>query len=227
MLLWKCVCKFLCGIYFYSLEHRPKNGFPSCLACKKLPYLYNHSSIEFNHGLPSMGLHRVGHVWRNLAAAAAAAAAVTGYLGSYQKWGSGSSNLSLRSIPVLKTHHIWKPMVSLCLGVHLVTLLFISGVSIFDLTDYPTGWKLMVVMCKGYNLCVLLVAQSHPTLCNPMDCSPPGSSVHGILQARILEWVAIPFSSTTFPDPGLNLGLLCCSRFFTTWATRGALQCIQ
>ena len=33
--------------------------------------------------------------------------------------------------------------------------------------------------------------QSHPTLCNPMDCSPPGSSVHGILQARILRWVAI------------------------------------
>ena len=38
------------------------------------------------------------------------------------------------------------------------------------------------------------VAQSCLTLCNPMDCSPPGSSVHGILQARILEWVAISFS---------------------------------
>jgi len=38
------------------------------------------------------------------------------------------------------------------------------------------------------------VAQSCPTLCNPMDCSPPGSSVHGISQARILEWVAISFS---------------------------------
>ena len=36
--------------------------------------------------------------------------------------------------------------------------------------------------------------QSRPTLCNPMNCSPAGSSVHGILQARILEWVAIPFS---------------------------------
>ena len=38
------------------------------------------------------------------------------------------------------------------------------------------------------------VAQSCPTFCNPMDYSSPGSSVHGILQARILEWVAIPFS---------------------------------
>ena len=37
-------------------------------------------------------------------------------------------------------------------------------------------------------------AQSYLTLCNPMDCSPPGSSVHGILQARLLEWVAMPSS---------------------------------
>ena len=40
---------------------------------------------------------------------------------------------------------------------------------------------------------VVLVAQSCLTLCNPMDCSPTGSSVHGILQARILEWTATPF----------------------------------
>ena len=40
----------------------------------------------------------------------------------------------------------------------------------------------------------VLVAQSCPILCDSMDCSPPGSSVHGILLARILEWVAISFS---------------------------------
>ena len=39
------------------------------------------------------------------------------------------------------------------------------------------------------------VGQSCPTLSNPMDCSLPGSSVHGIFQARVLEWVAIPFST--------------------------------
>ena len=52
------------------------------------------------------------------------------------------------------------------------------------------------VIILGYfvMLCVCLVAQSYQTLCNPMDCSPPGSSVPGILQARILEWVAMPFS---------------------------------
>ena len=43
-------------------------------------------------------------------------------------------------------------------------------------------------------VCVRLVTQSCSTLCDPMDCSPPGSSVHGILQARILEKVAVPFS---------------------------------
>ena len=42
--------------------------------------------------------------------------------------------------------------------------------------------------------CCYLVAKSCLTLCNPMNCSPPGSSVHGISQARILEWVAISFS---------------------------------
>ena len=45
-----------------------------------------------------------------------------------------------------------------------------------------------------FHWCVCLVAQSCPTLCNPMDCSLSGSFVSGILRARILEWVAIPFS---------------------------------
>ena len=43
-------------------------------------------------------------------------------------------------------------------------------------------------------VCVCSVAQSCPTLCDPMDCCPPGSSVHEISQARILEWVAMPSS---------------------------------
>ena len=42
------------------------------------------------------------------------------------------------------------------------------------------------------------VTQLCPTLWDPLDCSPPGSSVHGILQARILEWVAISFSNSSF-----------------------------
>ena len=53
----------------------------------------------------------------------------------------------------------------------------------------------------------MLVAQPCPTLCDPMDCSLPGSSVHGILQARILELVAMPFSRGS-SDPGIEPGSL-------------------
>ena len=52
------------------------------------------------------------------------------------------------------------------------------------------------------------VAQSCPTLCDPMDCSPPGSSVQGILQARILEWVAIFLLQGIFLTQELNQDLL-------------------
>ena len=50
-------------------------------------------------------------------------------------------------------------------------------------------------------------AQSCPTLCNPMDSSPPGSRVHGIFPARILEWVAISFSRVIVLTQGSNLRL--------------------
>ena len=60
----------------------------------------------------------------------------------------------------------------------------------------------MSTFLKRYNLRVSEwaseVAQSCPTLCDPMDCSLPGSSIHGIFQARILEWVAISFSRRSF-----------------------------
>ena len=49
-------------------------------------------------------------------------------------------------------------------------------------------------MCVCVCECVCLVAQSCPTLCDPVDCSLPGPSEHGILQVRKLEWVAIPSS---------------------------------
>ena len=55
-------------------------------------------------------------------------------------------------------------------------------------------------MCVLVATCVL-IAQSSLTLCDPMDCSSPGSSLHGILQARILEWCAIPFSRAS-SQPG-------------------------
>ena len=63
---------------------------------------------------------------------------------------------------------------------------------------------------KAIQMALSEVAQSCPTLCDPVDRSPPGSLVHGILQARILEWVAISFSKGIFPTQGSNPGLQHC-----------------
>ena len=61
------------------------------------------------------------------------------------------------------------------------------------------------------------------TLCDPMDYSPPASSVHGILQARIMEWAAVPFSGSSRPRDQTQVSLFA-GRFFTAWATREATQ---
>ena len=64
------------------------------------------------------------------------------------------------------------------------------------------------------------VTQSCLTLCNPVDCSPPGSSVHGILQAIILEWVTISFSRGS-SQPRDRTRVSCITgRDFILWATR-------
>ena len=64
----------------------------------------------------------------------------------------------------------------------------------------PVEWK-RIQFTKGM---YLLATQLGPTLCGPMNWSPPDSSVHGIFQARILKWVAIPFSRRS-PQPSVEL----------------------
>ena len=68
------------------------------------------------------------------------------------------------------------------------------------------------------------VAQSCSTLCDPMDCSLPCFSVHGIFQPRVPEWVAIP-SPGDLPDPDQTRVSCIAGRRFTLWATREA-QCL-
>ena len=74
--------------------------------------------------------------------------------------------------------------------------------------------KIKQVCAESLQLCL--------TLCNPIDCSPPVYSVHGILQARILEWVAIPFSMGTSQPRDETLVSCIAGRLFTIWATRDA-----
>ena len=83
--------------------------------------------------------------------------------------------------------------------------------------------KDLLIYCKediSVVVVVVVVAQSCPTLCNPMDCSPPGSSVHGILLARILEWVATPFSrGSSQPRDQAQVSYIA-GKVFTICATR-------
>ena len=58
-------------------------------------------------------------------------------------------------------------------------------------------------MCVCVCVCVYLVTQLYPTLCDPMDCSPPDFSTHGIFQVRTLEWVDITFRRD-LPNPGIE-----------------------
>ena len=64
----------------------------------------------------------------------------------------------------------------------------------------------------------VLVAQSYRTLWDPMDCGPPGSSARGILQGRILEWVALLFSRGSSHPRNQTLVSCITGRFFTIWA---------
>ena len=67
------------------------------------------------------------------------------------------------------------------------------------------------VLITVVTVCVCLVVQPCLTLCDPVVCSPPGSSVHGILQARV--WSGVPFPSPgDLPNPGIEPGLLHCGQ---------------
>ena len=77
--------------------------------------------------------------------------------------------------------------------------------------------QLIFFICSGVGV---LVAQSCPTLCDPTNCSPSGSFIHGILQARILEWIAIPFSRGSSWAKDWTQVSCIVGRRFTIWATR-------
>ena len=111
--------------------------------------------------------------------------------------------------------------------------LFIPGVVLSSGTTVVYTAGMVLAFVKFINVCVCVcvcvcvkLLQSCLTLCDPMNCSLPGSSVHVILQARILEWVAMP-SCRGLPDPGIKptslMSPALASEFFTnstTWETQ-------
>ena len=137
-------------------------------------------------GLPSVGLHRVGHDWSNLAAANHSELLQMGWM---EKPCSKSfiekrkrRNFSVQLLP--DSHFHCSPC---------------------------ERWKVESE-----------ISQSCPTFCNPMDCSLPGFSIHGIFQARVLEWVAISFSKGSSPPRVWTRVSHIAGRHLTLWATREA-----
>ena len=107
---------------------------------------------------------------------------------------SPSIRLYLDFSPV-RLNYLYNNIIYLCCFKPLSVVSFYrNNKKIYNDNEYSEQ-KIMIQCTKSFRVKVkVLVIKLCLTLRNPMDCSPPGSSVHGILQARILEWVAIPFS---------------------------------
>ena len=95
-----------------------------------------------------------------------------------------------------------------------------SHIILFSWHIHPL--KIITKPTSSY-LSVRVVIQLHPTLWDPMDCCPPGSSVHGIAQAKILEWAVIPFSRGYFQPRDWTLGSRIAGKCLTIWGTGEAL----
>ena len=117
----------------------------------------------------------------------------------------------LQSMGLLRVGHNWATSLSLFTFMYWrrkwqPTPVFLPGKSqgrgsvmgcVYGVAQSRTQLKRLSSCSSNYlftYMCVCPVTQSYPTLCSPMDCSPPSSSVHGIFQARVLEWGAIAFS---------------------------------
>ena len=119
-------------------------------------------------------------------------------------------HLAVYSVPLLTSpelfaltnHKLWNCTVKNYLTVWVWFLCFIAADSDYSVLFPYVYWGIWSCMCaKSLQSCL--------TLYDPMDCSPPGSSVHGILQAKILDWVAIPFSKASSQPRESNQHLLC------------------
>ena len=90
--------------------------------------------------------------------------------------------------------------------------------SIGEDTDYSSTASMNISShshCRQQSVCVCVSRYVMPNSYGPMDCSPPGSSFHGILQARLLEWVAIPFSRGSSRPKDRTWVSCIADRFFT------------
>ena len=121
-------------------------------------------------------------------------------------------------------------MLRVCLMSYDTATLFSKGAVPFCLNHLQSNefWLLCIVTDTWYcPFFCLVVAQSCPTLCTPWTVAPTGSSIHGILQARILEWVAISFSRGSSPPRDQTWVSYTAGRYFMVWTSREALLLLK
>ena len=155
------------------------------------------------------------------------------------KWGTPSPELSEHGTCTSsgRSHFMWimiktrdiqnsnRPTTQLslnCTGSSNTWIFFFTKHTLQNYTICSIGWILKFGEKRLWS-CHVCCVQSCLTLCNSMDCSPPGSPFHGILQTRILEWVVISFSRGSQPRDRTPVSSIA-GGFFTHWATRDALR---
>ena len=151
------------------------------------------------------------------------------YIFSFCSWGSQGKNTEVVCHSLLQWNSLLRPV---HLGwPHTGWLSFIElDRAVAHVIDEnfkyckSTKWYLWYTWNSVYQFSDSEVTQLCPTLCDPMDCSPPGSSIHGILQSTILEWVVISFSrGSSWPRDWTQVSRSA-GRRFNLWATREAHQ---
>ena len=116
----------------------------------------------------------------------------------------------------------------MCASIHLYKVMssyfskFYAHLYSYQHSWVPSNTIAQIFVNMIVRVCVRCSAS--PTLCNPVNFSPPCSSIHGIFQARVLEWVAISFSRRSSGPRDWTQVSCTAGRFFTHWATREALM---
>ena len=136
------------------------------------------------------------------------------------KWANAVGKTVLKASVCLKTknHHLWsmiKCNKMKCDFIYWAIIMCPAMFSVLWIQNWVSQARVPFSRRLSSSVCVVSCFKSCPSLCDPMDSSQPGSSVHGILQARILEWVAMP-SSRRSSSPRDQTCISCLAgRFFT------------
>ena len=166
-------------------------------------------------GLPSKGSHRVGHNWSELAVAAAAeytSAQVTTSLAFWDFYLQEKGPTQLQA-PLAFLSHLWGE------GIWEAFLkMTAQRQQVLGRTELIVGPQIFLNLQWDF-VCCIFSYFGQVWLCNPTDCSLPGSSVHGIFLARILEWIAIPSAKgSSWPRDLTHISCVSCiaGEFLTT-----------